>query len=325
MAWFDYSIKEAIQHEALRPRLTGDRRDANYPSAASIRLPNNRVVGSCLRSTWYYRKRYPVVNKESIALKRRQELGEMVELKIVEGIKHAGIFENSQIKFYDTNYNISGAIDVAINVPGENVILLAEVKSYYGYYAGKQIEGTKYQKPMPKEQNLLQTMLYLYYFRDRVPGAKLYYVARDSGAETEFNIGLLKQGDRNYAIVGEQGSAMDIVPDYYVEAILERYSILNKFFEANTPPPREYKIKYNDEEMDRYAAAGEFGKIDTANWKKARVDTNRKGDFNCSYCAFKQTCYDPVIKTTGFNWATYQLDPRCDDPTTQIIEEIING
>ncbi len=323
MAWNDFSLLKATHDELTRPRINGTRHDSNHPSSASFRLENGKVVGACLRECYYDRKKVPVTNEDSIAMKRRQHLGKLVELELVDNWKKAGMFEAGNIRIYDPVLNISGELDCVLKLPtGEKII--GELKTYYGYWAAKEIEGTKTIKPKPKDQNLLQTLLYLYFFRDQVAGAKIYYVARDSGHESCFNIGLRAVGDRHYAVVGHETETMELHPEIYVEGILDRYHILNNFVAANMPPGREFKFRYSNQEMDDLCATGELSKTDTLAWKKAKNDNNRQGDFQCGYCAYKKTCWDPIWNQAGFSWATYQGDPIYNDPT-EVIQDTIAG
>jgi PD-(D/E)XK nuclease superfamily len=254
-------------------------------------------------------------------MKRRQHLGKLIEIELIETWKLAGIYENSSIKLYDPVLNISGELDCIIKNPSGELIVV-EAKSYYGYWAAKEIEGSKYTKSKPKDQNLLQTLLYLHYFKDIVAGAKIYYVARDKGHEACFNVGMRLVGDRHYAVIGAEGETMELHPEIYVEGILDRYRILNRFIEANVPPGREFKLRWNDAEMEDMGQSGELSKTDYAAWKKAKVDSNRQGDFQCSYCAYKKTCYDPVWNQAGFDWGTYEGDPIYNDPTEVIADTI---
>lgn len=306
-------LKDIINAELTRSHLTGSHPDHNYPSSASFR-DEQIHLGTCLRSSWYYRKRIPVTNTNGVPMIMRQELGKLVETMYIDIAKQAGILDCSKVKFFDPIFKLSGELDLVVRDPETHELILWEQKSAYGYYAAKEIEGTRTTDPKPKDINLLQTAIYLYYFRDRINLAKIYYLARDTGHETVFDIRLQKEGDKTNILYGIEGGELRPYPKVYLEGILERYLILNKFVDANIAPSREYKYKYNDQEIESLFKEGEISKTEYTEWKKNSDERNRPGHWSCNYCNYRSTCLQDLLTKPGFSWSTYQAEKYFESP-----------
>lgn len=306
MSWKDWSLHNTILHEFNRERISGNRPDHNYASDASIKS-EGKTTGACLRAGYFRRTRIPPTDYPGPALKMRQLLGEMVESTYIDCCKRAGIFENEQVSFYDPQFNISGRVDAIIRPPGTSTPLVLEVKSYYSYQAAKEIQGTASEPGKPKIQNLMQIALYLWLFRATVPGGKLYYLARDSGHESVFNVELVElemNGQKVHQVyVGLENNPTDYA-GFLIEEMLLRFQELNQAVENKNLPIRDYKLFYNDKEIERYAADGEISQAAYKRWKKNNSD--RPGDFSCSYCSWRTKCWSDVISQRGFSWSIYE-------------------
>lgn len=321
MSFEDFQLKQATAAELSRPRLASTRPNHNYPSSASCRCLDGSLVGSCLRNAWYSRMGIERTNLEGQAMRMRQELGHLVEDVLVTTWKEAGLFESAKTRFYDPELNLSGELDCVLRAGGE--LGLVEAKSIYGYYAGKEVGGSRTTRPYPKIQNLLQTMVYLWFFRAQINSGKIYYVFRDSGQEQVFNVRLIPFEGRHYAGVGVEGNPIERNGDLTIEGILDRYRALNSFVSANIPPAREYKMRYNDEEIESLYRAGEVSKTDYTAWTKStKTDADRPGEFQCSYCDFRTVCHSTLTSRSGFSWATYQKEQIFDSPDLLLAAQV---
>ena len=75
---------------------------------------------------------------------------------------------------------------------------------------------------------------------------------------------------------------------------------------TDTPPPREYDLRYSDEKAQRLFDKGDLSKTKKANHEKKPLDDI--GDWNCSYCDWKGVCYPQGIFTVDVEKGLLTVD-----------------
>ena len=90
---------------------------------------------------------------------------------------------------------------------------------------------------------------------------------------------------------GVQAQQMDLT----IDMMRERYYQQLENLKSDTPPPREYDLRYSDEKAERLFDAGEMSKTKKGNHEKKPLDDI--GDWNCSYCDWKDECYPFGVMT----------------------------
>lgn len=287
----NYDLFRATDEYLTRPKFKTEREKRFYPSEASVQCfdqHGDRVThGGCLRAS-YFRLSGEF---EGSPYEARAEYifmqGNDVERMLIEQWKRMGILVDNNVKFIDRENNISGELDAILVEPPDGQMYGAEVKSFYGYYAKKELFGNKSQKGFPKMSQLLQTLLYLNHFEDRLPYFRMVYFARDSVDRRTFKIELEHEKDGTYPKV--EG---EVVRSFTIENILDRYKTLQGHLDTNTIPPNDYELVYSDDKIKDYHAKGKVAKTKYDNWKAGKLKKNEViGDWNCVYCRYKTHCW----------------------------------
>lgn len=290
------SLIDLTDAHMTRRRLAVPRSRSLYPSESSVSYKDDqgvdRVLGACLRAVYW---RITGTGERRAESKPSQEwifeLGKSVERVLIEQWKQMGIWVDSNVKFYDALHDISGEVDAVLE--DDRGKYLVEVKSFYGHYATKEICGNTFRRGAPKDEHLMQVMIYLDFFsRAKIcDRAKIVYYARDSSKRAEFNVRLAARDGYTYAEV-------DGVVDkrFTLEGIHERYAQLRTAVETSQVPDRDYVLEYDDATVERMARAGEISKTAL---EAHRSGKKRAGDWRCGYCPYVYACWkkEPPTET----------------------------
>lgn len=287
----NYDLFKETDEFISREKIQGQRRPHLYPSEASVKYTNSAgdlvTGGGCIRKA-YYRITGEVKPTTSNA---RTEyifaMGNAVEKILVNTWKEMGIWVANNVKFYIPDINVSGELDVILREP-DGTLYVGEVKSFYGYNATKEIMGNRSQRPRPKLNNLLQTLLYTWHFRDEFPYSRLVYFARDSTDRRTFKVEVKEDEDGVFWPVVEG----EVLKYFSVNDIIDRYKLLQKHVDDNIVPERDFEIRYSDEKIQRYGRLEIIGKTKFKKWQEGKLKKNEiPGDWQCSYCDYKHHCY----------------------------------
>ena len=268
------------------PIIRRESSDSNYPSSLSIRHTNsygeNTVIGGCNRFNFYRRRGDSKTDKGGLSNMLVMKAGKAVEEIVVDYFKCMGIWRGNNVRFYDRIYNISGEIDVFVEVDGK--LVQVEIKTIYGTYADKDILGVEWKKKVregyPKIPHLIQTAPYLEKFKEIASENRLIYFNRGSFLyPAEFIITLDKKG-----IICVDGKPSIVT----LRGIRDRILELEDYIERGKLPSRDYELKYSEEKVDALIKSGRKKKYWKGNWKRNKGIV---GDWNCTYCDFKSKCW----------------------------------
>ena len=291
MAYDNYDLFAHLDEHVTRPKFKAPREQRFYPSEASVVVHDqhgDRVVhGGCMRAA-YFRcsshefERIPNTARSEYIFK--QGIG--VEKILVNMFKEMGVWVDNNVKFLDKKNRISGELDGILMEPN-GTLYGAEIKSFYGYFAEREIFGNRSVKGMPKMGHLLQTLIYTNFFKDKLPYFRIVYFARDSVKRRTFKIELHEEGDLIYPkIEGE------VFRSFTVNDIYKRYEELQKYLDNDIIPPNDFELFYSSEKIEDYYQKGKVAKTKYEKWKKGKLAPHEQiGDWNCSYCAFKNVCW----------------------------------
>lgn len=305
---FKFDIVETVNTMILEqePREYDPKTITFWPSEASAyriypRIGKKLVGKGCARKLWYRSRNVPSSDPISARGMHRAKLGDKVEDYQMELFAKAGRLVERQTRITDSEFNISGKLDGIVKDDfGNNVIV--EMKSYYGYDAGKLIKGHRDKKTgfvlgRPKDEHLLQALLYIYIARKNnyklklatgeiiqvEPYVKLFYEARDDADLTQFDISIHNLNNRNLvAINGELDMMLD------VDSLFDRFVYYRKVLSEDAPPPRDHKLVYTDEQV---AMLHSIGLISDTALKKHESGEKPCGDWTCAYCDYRTECY----------------------------------
>jgi len=301
-------LDEAI----MKHRYSGERRDSLYPSEASVIAidPDTKeasVLGGCARKSWYRLMRVPPSDPTTTKSEYIFALGRIIEEFIADLSKKAGIYNNNSVKFWDRGSHVSGEIDLVVEIPVEETgYIFCEIKTTWGgkihngeeqgvarglfdHHEGRG-KARKFVKAIPKDGNMLQLATYLYTHRDDpdLIGGKLVYFLRDNCNRTEFDITIVKEGEKHRLMVNGE-----IDYRFFVEDIYARYAGLaakvntdtillrgGSTFEQLDPPEKDFDLIYSEEQITKMHDNGDIG--DTA-YETHMKKKEYKGDWQCSY------------------------------------------
>lgn len=262
---------------------TETHRGAFYPSSASCLIKNvygeEEVAGKCLRSVYWNCKGVKISNPMKARGARICGVGKMVEKFEVENYKQMGIWKGNNVKFFNEKYNISGEADCIVWDKDINSLRGVEIKSGYDYKFRTEVIGTATKRGKPKNEHLLQTMLYIDYFKFPF---NMIYIDRGNAARAEYEITLNADGTPN--IDGKK-----LTNGISIPRCLSRFKELEGCLADNVLPKRDFQMKYSVDRIKFLRNSGRLTKKDAEEFDKNKnLDI---GDWNCSYCDYKDHCW----------------------------------
>jgi len=303
----DFNFFDFLDNHVTRLRFEPDRNMKTlYPSEASVQYHDKHgdlvTTGGCLRAS-YFRV---TGDFEKIGHSAYTQwifaMGNAVEQILVQQAKEAGIWVDNNVKFYDKETNISGEIDLIISEPPTGVITIAEIKSFYGYYAGRELFGNKTIKAQPRYYQMLQLLVYLSIFKDQFPYGRMAYMARDDIRRKSFKIGIHQEGENGYPVI--DGEVLRL---FTVNDIMDRYKKLQGYIDRKEVPPADYELQYSDAKINDFrpkklGGKDKISKTKYEAWQKGKLKPHEYvGDFQCGYCSYRKICHpdmaDGPVKT----------------------------
>lgn len=263
-------------------------------------LSTNKVEGKCLRALFYDWQKVEESNTMEAPSIRTMNIGSAVEDVERDYYKSLGIFHSAHIRLWNPEYNISGEIDnlvweyedilddkgkvtgrVKIKEPKR--LIGVEIKSFYGYYAEKEIleNGT------PKWNHVLQSLIYLDFYKPNIPYWLLVYLTRGGGPKTgrQFKLQISKA-------TGEIFLDGVLIKEFTMSDVYARFKKAEYHIQNKQIPERDFVYNY-PKEMVEYKK--ETGDISTAEYKKWKAGDKYVNDWQCSYCPYLAECWEPVL------------------------------
>lgn len=294
-------ILEHIRKPGVRS--LGNRRPTLYPSQARSKILGG-VVGTCLRSAFWSKTGETKTNEVSDGVSLMAYMGNEIEDGLIDLCKDMGMWVANSVKWYNERENVSGEIDVVLDmqdeVTGETVRINVECKSCMGYYINKEVFGHNsgrgknkvYIPGKPKDKHLMQSALYADITKDKHLGTLLIYFSRDESKMKEFMITIGNDG--GIYIDGRREER------FTIQDIYESYGELQEHLDSGELPDRDYKPHYQDREV-----ADLFGmkKISKTVFDKHNSKLQEYRDKECEYCSFQDKCLSldvPVNETPEY-------------------------
>jgi len=206
-------------------------------------------------------------------------IGKLVEEFEIENYKRIGIWRGNNVKFFNEKYNISGEADAIVYDKEKDSLHGVEIKSGYDYKFRSEVIGTTTRKGKPKYEHLLQTMLYVDYFKFPF---SILYIDRGNAARTEYEITLNADGTPNV-----DGTKLNV--GLSIPRCLARFKELSECLKDNTVPKRDFQLKYSPDKIKILRDSYRLTKKEAEEFDKNRdLDI---GDWQCSYCDYKDHCW----------------------------------
>jgi len=280
------NILEKVDHHLENPYTERSHFSSknHYPSQSSCVMKNEydekEVIGSCLRSIYWESRGIKKTNPMKARSIRIAKTGKLIEQIEVQLYKELGIWRGNNVKFFNEKCKVSGEIDAMIYDESVKHLLGIEIKTGYDYKFRKEVIGTSTKSGRPKLDHLLQTMLYIDYFK--IP-FKMIYIDRGNAARKEYSITINNDGTPN--IDGKKLNNGISIP-----GCIARFKQVEEHLENATLPRRDYQLKYSDEHIDFLHNSNRLNKT-----QKKEYEKNKKldmGDWRCAYCNYKDYCWE---------------------------------
>lgn len=260
-----------------------------YPSEASViyfdQYGDRIVEGTCLRQA-FYRLKGVIPTPSDARAEITFAMGKAVEAFLIEQWKQMGVWVDNNVKFFtaEMGFPLSGELDAILAEPPDGKLYGIEIKSFAGYYATKAIMGNRSEDGGPKLNQLLQTLIYAFLFRQNLYCFRLTYLARDEPSQHRtFKVEVIQEDGVWYPKVDGE-----IIRSFTIGDIFDRYRKLQEYLDKDELPPRDYEIKYTDAKVQDLFNKGKLSKKKYEDHSKGKQCA---GDWNCSYCNFKHLCY----------------------------------
>ena len=302
--------------DALKEARPKDERNTMkmYPSSASIKLTSGEIVGACSRAQyyrWFQCKRDGETDPEGELL---FATGDALHDLVVSMVKRTAVASGLEIltveqAVYEHELLLSGRSDFVVMDRNDGYIHGCEIKSVG--------EGAIYiMNGKPKIEHLMQSLIYLHKYRKnaketgtRPPeGWIVLYVARSESWKLKnrphgSDFKYLWQyymtiDDKGIAhVTNQHGDTIDTF-GLSIDAIKARYEFTLEKIKKQELPDREFAYQYDEVRLKAMADLKILNKAQTATVDKwvekgakpgeLKVD---KGDYQCRYCSYKETCY----------------------------------
>jgi hypothetical protein len=278
-----------------------------YPSEASVEFMDNGqkiVVGKCMRAAWYRAMGVQPTRPVSPGLAIKGRLGKWAEQGMIDEWKKAGLYVQSNVKFYNKALALSGELDAVLRNPLTGHLIGLEMKTFYGYPANRSICGVKREKGTgrfiagrPKDDHFLQACVYAWEYRGMLDEYRLYYLERGDGHRIEFKIGFALRSDGTHQCFWEQlpGNYWNAYQDgpvlqpYAIEGIHGRYKTLLSCIAKAQIPPKDFESIWDADMVEYRFQRGDISKTNYDKWGK-NPKKNPLGDWHCSYCDYSEQC-----------------------------------
>lgn len=271
-------------------------------------LTLNIVEGKCMRALFYDFQEKIVSNPIEASGIRVMDLGNVCENVEREYYKDIGIHRAAHVRLFDKQYQISGELDNLvweyddillpdgrlsgwIKICEPRRVIGVEIKSFYGYYAEKEIViGGQ-----PKWNHVLQSLIYLDHYKPNIPYWLLIYLSRGGSIDTPTG----RKNGRQFKVQisklsGEIFIDGILINEFTMAEIYERFKKAQFCIDNNMLPDRDYVYNYPADLVDykyRYNK-GEISLSKYNNWKKGNEYIS---DWQCNYCPYLVTCWKDVF------------------------------
>ena len=142
---------------------------------------------------------------------------------------------------------------------------------------------------------------------------------RDSGETTSFRIELEDGYDGRVIVKDMDGNevkpniektlewGVDVRPiELTIDAIKKRFKQQIENLKSDTPPAREFSLRYSEEDAKSNFEKGKMSKTAFKKWESKPLEA--VGDWNCSYCDWKDVCYPQGIFTVDVENGILTID-----------------
>lgn len=280
------------------------KKGGRHPSSASTVYVNEHgetvTAGTCLRKQWYSARHYEESGDRNAEGIMKALAGDLWSQFLVDRVKEAGFWYGDETRFYNQELDISGRVDIIVAEESTGHPVGVEVKSVGTFVSKGVIKPTAAYPLAPKEDHVMQSMIYLHHYKNAIKKWVILYLDRNTMEMAEHIIRIEKDKDGYHFPVISNDMGVKEWKHIRLEDIIKRWQELEVHVKNKTLPDRDYQIQYPNTHIaklydtDRLTKTerGKIAKrIESGKFKDSDPPLMPKGDWQCRYCPFVQECY----------------------------------
>lgn len=266
-------LEEVYEEEDKDRELSKPKEVRHNPSSASVRLPDGKVVGACLRELFYKANGIIPSDPSDLTKKLQGDFGNAIHEKIQERLKKSKKIKidpeaKGRVVVDGLTKEVSFRLDGLVTYHGELGGL--EIKTVNSHVLTKMVKEEK----APREADILQVLSYFGTNPDLM-WFSIVYMGRDTAFRSECHI--IKQEDGSFTVKSVIPEQKERKLEVTYEEIVRRWKELEAFLEKGEVPPRDYKVLLNKE-----------GQVVP---KRTKNYVDYKSDARCLNCSWKTLCW----------------------------------
>ena len=239
-----------------------ERSMSHYPSGLCAVNKKGDFIGKCRRALFYEMSGFVRTDPIDPVALFKMDMGVMIHEKLGDILNLAGYEGEDEIpiKWQDRALSLpfSGRMDKVVTEDGRMIGI--DWKSTYG----RGVDFIK--KDGPKEDAILQCLVYLTNPKVKIDEIVLSYIARDSGYIYSFSLFLDEKKKLHVKWLNSSGEA---IYDWTMTDVRRALKQVEESVATNKAPDRDYKAIMKDGEI------------------------TSKSDWRCRYCSYAGMCWDP--------------------------------
>jgi len=268
-----------------------------WPSEASAFVDGKMWGWGCHRKIFWSANGMLNTNRSPITSRRSQIMGKAFEEKEIELlIDHPNITE------VVSNFKLKGTLGNGIDISGEidSIIRMGdlwqgiEYKTGHGKYYRDEVMGTTYQSGFPKDNYIMQVMLYLELLKThpdlkgKISEFEIYCMDRDKCETVSHMLSLSHDG---YPVINGE-----IFEKINIQDIIDRFTVIKYNIESDILPRGDFTSYYSIREVKEMYMRKKIAKWQKLRWEKAGYGC----DIQCAYCNYLHRCQHANGMRSGF-------------------------
>lgn len=257
--------------ELICAHLDTKKRESNYSERDKISFSPSSL-NTCGRALYYKYTDTPASNEVSTHAYLKMLMGTTIHAEIEKILKEIGIYESGE-ELKEKNLfslNFRYMVDGVLRINEKRYIF--ELKTVYA-------SGYNSIEREPKIEHVMQLLSYMHL--EKIDNGILLYIGRDNGYMIEYNL-VIEDGNL-YINHYEKNNYLE-----EFNGLIIKLKDIEKHIETEILPARDYQIVMKN-------TKGEISE------KFTKDKVNYKSDWQCSYCKWKDLCWEKELKEINNN------------------------
>ena len=209
-----------------------------WPSEASCIKPDGEVIGKCLRQLFYQWNKIPESNPIPDKVKLLGKIGNFVEYETRKELLYKGLYPKELNKKDKRHFRVNIIDDIILS--GEVDIIAGNNNEHCGIEVKNYSNSTYKMLENPKDPHLLQTFLYLIYYKPQQPYFLMKYcpsmIYKYATKDVYHRIDWIDIDKEIYPVING-----GINRDIKLSSIIRRYKETKYYIKNKILPTRDFK------------------------------------------------------------------------------------